>query len=169
MILVCCLLRIELMSYIAIEELKHAWVFRFKNLPISEQDLKAIKPMSIARSSALWSQFISKQVDHPDFFKEGDWPFNDATWVDKAPWEKSWESDNNSLPELINTHIDWQNNTTVYYCNSKKQVIETTWAVFKRCWKNFLMMDDGPILIAKKRKETVQFLSDGSFKIGMKP
>lgn len=156
------------MSYIAIDDLKHAWVFRFKNLPISEQDLKAIKPMSLARSSALWSQFISKQVDHPDFFSQGDWPFADDSWSDKAMWEKAWESDADALPEMILEHLTWQDNTTVYYCNSKKQVIETTWAVFKRCWKNFLMMDDGPILIGKKRPEAVQFLSNGTFKVGRK-
>ena len=156
------------MTYIPLDDIKHAWVFRFKNLPISEQDFKSIKAMSPARSSALWTQFISKQVDHPDFFKEGDWPFNDASWTDKAMWEKAWEGENPDLPELITDHLDWQNNTTVYYCNSKKQVLETTWAVFKRCWKNFLMMDDGPILIGKKRSEVVQFLSDGTFKIGHK-
>ena len=157
------------MNYISIDDLKYAWVFRFKQLPISEQDFNAIKPMSSARSSALWAQFISKQVDHPDFFKEGDWPFNDDTWTETLPWQKAWESDDEQLPEVILEQLDWQDNTTVYYCNSRKQVIETTWAVFKRCWKNFLMMDDGPILIAKKRSEAVQFLSNGNFKIGRKP
>jgi hypothetical protein len=30
-------------------------------------------------------------------------------------------------------------------------------------------MDDGCILIGKKRKESVQFNSNGSFKVGIKP
>ncbi|WP_306556766.1 DUF2947 family protein [Colwellia sp. M166] len=73
------------------------------------------------------------------------------------------------LPEQILAHLAWDNNTVVYYCSARDNVIETTWAVFKRCWKNFLFMDDGAILIAKKRKETAQFLSTGYFKVGHKP
>ncbi|WP_068545726.1 DUF2947 family protein [Thalassotalea crassostreae] len=156
------------MSYIAIDDLKHGWAFRFKALPISELDLKAIKPMSTDRSTGLWSQFISRQVDHPDFFKKGDWPFDENNWTETGEWQTRWESDDDSLPEEIMQAIDWQDNTTVYYCNSRKQVIECNWGAFKRCWKNFLMMDDGPILIGKKRPEAIQFLQSGQFKIGRK-
>jgi hypothetical protein len=47
-------------------------------------------------------------------------------------------------------------------------VIETTWDVFKRTWKNFLFMDDGPLLIGKKRDQVVQFMSNGTYRIGDK-
>ena len=73
------------------------------------------------------------------------------------------------LPELILEHINWDNNTVVYFCTARNNVIETTWMVFKRCWKNFLFMDDGSLLIGKKRKEVVQFLSNGTCKVGNKP
>lgn len=157
------------MSYIPLEQLKNAWVFKHKSLPISPSDLTKIKPMSAERSVTVWDTFISKQIDHPDFFKKGDWPENANTWNDQGKWESLWDSDDESLPELITDHIAWDNNTVVYFCVSRKMVIETTWAVFKRCWKNFLFMDDGPILIGKKRKETVQFFANGSFKVGIKP
>ena len=157
------------MNYIAIEELKHAWVFKRKDLPISVKDLAAIKPMASARAATLWGASISPSVDHPDFFSEGDWVFEKSTWSVKGFWESRWDSEEPELPEEITEHLAWENNTVVYFCLSRKVVIETTWAVFKRTWKNFLMMDDGPLLVAKKRKEVAQFLPNGTFKLGLKP
>jgi hypothetical protein len=156
------------MSYQPIEQLKNAWVFKHKSLPISAADLAKIKPMTSTRANILWDTFISKQVDHPDFFKKGDWAFNANNWLEQAKWEKVWDGDETALPELITQHLSWDNNTVVYYCSARNNIIETTWAVFKRCWKNFLFMDDGPILIGKKRKEVVQFNANGYFKIGNK-
>lgn len=157
------------MNYTPLNELKNAWIFKHKSLPIADSDLQKIKPMSTARANTLWDTFISKQVDHPDFFKKGDWAFNKETWVETDNWEKRWDSEESDLPALMAEHINWDANTVIYFCTTRNNVIETTWNVFKRCWKNFLFMDDGSILIGKKRKETVQFLSNGNFKIGQKP
>ncbi|MFT5815698.1 MAG: hypothetical protein ACI9VT_003472 [Psychroserpens sp.] len=157
------------MNYTSIDELKNAWVFKHNNLPISDSDKTKIKPMASDRAKVLWDGVISKQVDHPDFFKKGDWPENIASWQDNGKWESTWDSEEILLPEMILTHLQWDNNTVVYYCNARDNVIETTWAVFQRCWKNFLFMDDGAILLGKKRNEAVQFLSTGYFKIGKKP
>ena len=157
------------MSHIPLEQLKNAWIFKHKSLPISDVDLTKIKPMATDRANVLWDTFISRQADHPDFFKKGDWPFDQSSWQDQGKWEGIWDSNEEKLPELIATTIAWDNNTVVYYCSNRDNVIETTWAVFKRCWKNFLFMDDGCLLIGKKRKESVQFNSNGSFKVGNKP
>lgn len=157
------------MSYIPLEQLKNAWIFKHKSLPINEADLTKIKPMVKERANVLWDTFISRQVDHPDFFKKGDWPYDKSNWQEQGKWEGVWDSTEESLPELITTHIDWDNNTVVYYCSSRDNVIETTWLLFKRHWKNFLFMDDGPILIGKKRSQVLQFTSNGCFKVGEKP
>jgi len=156
------------MNYIPLEELKNAWVFKHKSLPIKPADLPKIKPMNTTRANTLWDTFISKQVDHPDFFKKGDWAFNTNAWHESANWEKDWDSDREELPELLHNYITWDNNTVVYFCSARNHVIETTWGIFKRYWKNFLFMDDGTLLIGKKRKETVQFLSNGTYKVGTK-
>jgi len=157
------------MSYIPLEQLKNAWIFKHKSLPISESDLTKIKPMAKDRANVLWDTFISRQVDHPDFFKKGDWSFDKSNWHEQGKWEGVWDSNEELLPELITEHIVWDSNTIVYYCSNRDNVIETTWAIFKRCWKNFLFMDDGPILIGKKRQQVVQFTSNGYFRIGEKP
>ncbi|MFT5815613.1 MAG: hypothetical protein ACI9VT_003387 [Psychroserpens sp.] len=157
------------MNYTSIDELKNAWIFKHKSLTISDSDKTKIKPMISTRAKVLWDGAISKQVDHPDFFKKGDWPENAASWLDNGKWENIWDSEACLLPEIILAHLKWDNNTVVYYCSSRDNVIETTWAVFQRCWKNFLFMDDGAILIGKKRNEAVQFLSTGYFKVGQKP
>lgn len=157
------------MSYTPLEELKNAWIFKHKSLPIQEKDLLKIKPMAKERANVLWDTFISRQVDHPDFFKKGDWPFDKSNWSEQGKWEGVWDSNEDKLPELMSEHIVWDNNTIVYYCSNRDNVIETNWGVFNRCWKNFLFMDDGPILIGKKRQQVVQFNSNGYFKIGEKP
>ena len=157
------------MSYIPLEQLKNAWVFKHKSLPISETDLTKIKPMTTDRAHVVWDTFVSRQVDHPDFFKKGDWPFDKSNWQEQGKWENIWDSNAENLPALITTHLAWDNNTVVYYCSTRDNIIETTWAIFKRCWKNFLFMDDGSILIGKKRSQVVQFTSNGYFKIGEKP
>lgn len=156
------------MNYIDIADLKNAWVFRHNSLPIADEDIAQIKPMSPARANVLWDTFISRQVDHPDFFKNGDWPQEKGTWKDNADWEKRWDSDEQELPALALEHLDWDDNTTVYFCCSRNYVIETRWAVFKRCWKNFLFMDDGSILVGKKRQQAVQFMSNGRFQVGQR-
>ena len=157
------------MNYLPLESLKNAWIFKHKSLPISDKNLTKIKPMTIERANILWDTFISKQVDHPDFFKKGDWPADKGNWLEQGKWEGIWDSNEVELPVLINDHLNWDNNTVVYYCSARDNVIETTWLTFQQCWKNFLFIDDGPILICKKRQQVVQFTSNGYFKIGQKP
>ncbi|WP_432453408.1 MULTISPECIES: DUF2947 family protein [unclassified Agarivorans] len=156
------------MNYISLTEHKKSWIFSRADMPISEQDAIAIKPMTETRASMLWKELVSKQVDHPDFFRKGDWAFSIETWQGQGNWENVWDSEQASLPEELVTHLQWQDNTVVYYCNDQRHIIETTWSTFQRCWKNFLFMDDGALLIGKKRNEVVQFLANGSFQWGSK-
>ncbi len=156
------------MNYLPLEQFKSSWVFRHKSLPLDDKSQTLIKPMTEQRSMVLWDSFISKTADHPDFFKQGDWPTNKSVWLDNGKWEGIWESNDEALPSAITEIIQWDENTTVYYCINRKQVIETTWSNFKKCWKNFLFIDDGTLLIGKKRQEAVQFYSNGQFKVGKK-
>ena len=90
-------------------------------------------------------------------------------WQEKASWQEAWDSDENTLPELILSHLDWDDNTNVLFFYDADRVVETTWKVFKAAWKNFLFFDDGPILLGKKRKQAVQFLQIGDFAVGLRP
>lgn len=156
------------MSYLSLSEHKKSWIFNRTDLPIRDDDRAAIKPMTTTRAATLWKELVSKQVDHPDFFSKGDWAFSVETWKAEGEWESVWDSDEVALPAAISAHLPWEANCVVYYCNDQHSVIETTWAVFQRCWKNFLFMDDGALLLAKKRNEVVQFLSNGHFRLGVK-
>ena len=93
------------MNYTSVDELKNAWIFKHKSLPISDGDKNRIKPMTASRAKMLWDAQISKQVDHPDFFKKGDWPENGNSWTDNGKWETIWDSDHEALPELSLIHI----------------------------------------------------------------
>ena len=156
------------MNYIPLEQCKYAWIFRHKSLPLDEKSLCLIKPMSEQRAMVLWDGFISNSADHPDFFKQGDWAYNKSTWLDNGKWEGIWDSSDSALPSIITESLNWDPNTVVYYCINRKLVIETTWRNFQTSWKNFLFVDDGTILMGKKRQEVVQFFSNGQFKVGKK-
>lgn len=162
-------LRQEIMSYLPLEEFKHAWIFRHQSMPASSEQQALIKPMTAERSNVLWDTFISKNAIHSDDFGKNDWPANNDNFSSTINWEARWESDDNDLPLEILDHIDWQDNTTVYYCLNRNQILETTWANFKQCWKNFLFLDDGTILLGKKRDQVLQFHSTGDCKLGIKP
>lgn len=157
------------MSYIPLQDYAKQWVFRHKDLPVSSEDLSAIKPMTPDRSLQLWQAQVSPQsLDH-SFFQKDDWAGNSKSWLETGPWQNAWDSDSNELPELMQGHFDWEQNTVVYVCYDSENVIETTWGVFQRAWKNFLFMDDGTLIIGRKRKQVAQFFDNGQMRIGLKP
>lgn len=154
------------MSYLPLDEYPRKWIFTHKSMPMSEQDLAQLKPMSQLRASQLWQENISAQSPDAERFSNQDWPSKTSNWLHEVDWMQEWESDEDTLPAEVLEHIDWQDDVTVYFCYEKYNVIETKWSVFKRNWKNFLFFDDGPILIGRRRKEALWFSTKGTVKIG---
>ncbi len=157
------------MDYISLENYRYTWFFKHQDLPIEESTLKLIKPLAEKSSDQLWHQLISKNVNHPDLFLKEDWPKRESTWQHQSNWQAAWEADKNNLPKIIQESFDWDKNTVVYFCYHADNIIETTWDVFVKHWKNFLFLDNGPILLAKRRQQVLQFFDTGEFKIGLKP
>jgi len=154
------------MSYLTLDEYQRKWIFTHQSMPVPEAQLQAIKPMTQARSSQLWQENISAQSPDADRLSSSDWPMNESNWKETIDWMAAWESDDESLPEAILEFIDWQDDVTVYFCYEKYNVIETKWSTFKKCWKNFLFYDDGPILIGRRRNEALWFDGNGNVKLG---
>lgn len=154
------------MSYLTLDEYQRKWIFSHHSMPVSEQDLESIKPMTPARASQLWKENISAHSPDVDRLSASDWPMKDANWKETLDWMIAWESDEPCLPVGIDEFLNWQDDVTVYFCYEKYNVIETKWSVFKRNWKNFLFYDDGPILIGRRRKEALWFDSKGNVKLG---
>lgn len=145
------------------------WIFRHRELPVAAADLEAILPLTPAASRQLWIQQISREATHATHFMNDDWPARNGVWTEQGEWQSAWDSDSNELPDILAAHLSWDDNTIVYFCYHAEHVIQTTWKVFRNNWKNFLFYDDEPLLIGKKRQQTVQFHSDGKFHIGMRP
>ncbi len=154
------------MSYLPIEQYKKAWIFRHKDLPVSDEDLLQIKPLTEARAEQVWSQQISKHCNHPGLFGADDWVNKNQTWLETDNWQQIWESDDNALPARLAEFLQWDDQTVVWFCYNSEHVIETRWDVFCRHWKNFLFFDDGPLLIGRKRKQVAQFHQTGNYRIG---
>ncbi|WP_413111471.1 DUF2947 domain-containing protein [Thaumasiovibrio sp. DFM-14] len=154
------------MNYLSLNEYARKWIFTHASMPVSEEHLAFIRPLTQARSSQLWREFISAMSPDADHFESGDWAAKESSWSDEIAWQDEWESDEPALPEAIAAFIDWEDNTPVYFCYEKYNVIETTWGVFKHTWKNFLFFDDGPMLIGRRKKQVLWFNSEGQVKLG---
>ena len=157
------------MNYLNWSDYKQGWIFRHREMPVPETDMAEIHPLTAAASEQLWRQQISKEATHASHFMNDDWPARNGVWTDQGEWQGPWDSDSAELPELMATHLSWEDNTQVFFCYSSVHVVQTTWQIFRKHWKNFLFFDDEPLLIARKRQQVVRFHSDGTFDIGIRP
>lgn len=128
------------MSYLPLDEYQRKWIFTHQSMPVPEEDLAFIKPMSQARSAQFWKENISAQSPDMDRLSSQDWPMSESNWLESVDWMAAWESDEPEMPQEVNAHIDWQDDVTVYFCYEKYNVIETKWSIFKKHWKNFCSM-----------------------------
>ncbi|MGB0662394.1 MAG: DUF2947 domain-containing protein [Pontibacterium sp.] len=156
------------MSYIALSDYSKGWIFRHRELPISAEHQAEIRPLTERRANEIWRAHISKASTHYSHFQAPDWAARKDAWLEESEWQAQWESDSNELPELLAEWLDWDKDTVVYVCYDSDNIIEIRWEVFKAAWKNFLFLDDGTLVIGKKRKQAAQFFEDGSFKLGQR-
>ncbi|GAB3476547.1 DUF2947 family protein [Marinomonas epiphytica] len=148
--------------YQALENFNKYWVFKRQDPQVSAADLQQIKWLADSNAANVWRDYVSNEQIHPDHLTENDWPANEAATQAVVNWEQAWDSEDEALPQECLDHlVHWNEDTKVYFCNHNEQVFETTWGVFQRCWKAFLFMDNGPILLGRKKKQAVQFFSDG--------
>lgn len=148
---------------------RQAWFFQHRELPVSLEDLEQIKPLAENDARQLWRQWISQEAEHSEAFAEDDWPSDKACWQVQGNWQSAWDREADELPEEIAQFIDWEGHIQVFFFYSASNVIQTSWQVFARNWKNFLFLDNGPLLLGKKRKQVVQFHTDGQFQLGQRP
>ncbi|MGR5114419.1 DUF2947 domain-containing protein [Photobacterium damselae] len=156
------------MNYIELDNYSRKWIFTHASMPVAETDLAQIKPLTQARSAQIWREFISSQSADADHFEQGDWAFDKNIWSEAKDWQTAWDEDENILPDGLLDSIQWEDNTTAFFCYEKYNVIETKWSVFKRNWKNFLFFDDGPMLIGRKQEQVLWFKSNGTYLQGLR-
>mgnify|MGYP000047093416 FL=1 len=150
------------MSYQSFASYPKAWIFKRKDPEISDADLEQLLVMSELRANQLWQDYVSKTHLHPDHFDATDWLKNPAQQLALVNWEKRWESNEMALPAEVLQHLEhWGDDTRIYFAYNSDEIIETSWGVFQRSWKNFLFFDNGPVLLGKKKQQAVQFFSDG--------
>ena len=155
-------------TYIPLDTYRRKWIFNHKDLPVSDEDKTGILPLTDKSAMLVWNQWISNKSSRDEQFTQGDWAAKANAWVKTDHWQSAWDSEDNSLPEMLAEFIQWPEDTQVYFCYEKYQVIETRWDVFVRNWKCFLFFDDGPILISPKQKQAVMFEQNGQYKLGVR-
>jgi len=151
------------MPYQSLDSFAKAWIFKRSDPFIQPEDLIQIKPFNDLRANQVWRDYISQERIHPDHLNPQDWCQDPGAIGLNLNWQVKWESEEAPLPDALLSHFEnWQDDTLVYFCYHQDHVIETNFGVFKRNWKNFLFFDNGPILLGRKKKQAVQFFSDGS-------
>ena len=153
-------------TYTPFEQYKRKWIFNHKDLPVTDEDKALIMPLDQKSSMEVWNKWISNKSSRTEQFAKGDWAAKDSAWVITEDWQAPWDSEEAALPEGFSEHFDWADDTPVYFCYEKYQVIETRWDVFVRNWKCFLFFDDGPLLISAKQKQAAIFHQSGQFQLG---
>ncbi|WP_028771661.1 DUF2947 domain-containing protein [Shewanella waksmanii] len=153
-------------TYLPLEQYKRKWIFNHKDLPVSEADKALIKPLDQKSSMEVWNKWISNRSSRTEQFTKGDWAAKGDAWSETDHWQSAWDSEDSSMPEILQLHFDWLEEAPVYFCYEKYQVIETTWGVFARNWKCFLFFDDGPLLISPKKKQAAIFHQSGQYQVG---
>ncbi|KZN12653.1 DUF2947 family protein [Marinomonas sp. TW1] len=150
--------------YQALSLFSKSWIFKRQDPKVVPEDLAQIHFLVASKAEQIWRDYISQDQLHPDLFTEHDWPNKvpEGIEINKAHWEKVWDSEASELPEEVLAHCNhWGEDTIVYFCCHNEQVFELNWGVFKRTWKAFLFLDNGPILVGKKKKQALQFHSNG--------
>ncbi len=156
------------MNYISLDNYKRKWIFTHQSMPVAEEDLKEIKPMSGFRASQLWFDFVSKKSPSLMHLSKEEWPLMPSTWVQEMQWQQSWDDETDLAADFWN-FFDLDDASIVYFCYGKDNIIETRWMTFKKYWKNFLFYDDDPLLLIKKKKNVAQFSQTGFVKLGARP
>ncbi|MFK4751756.1 MULTISPECIES: DUF2947 family protein [Oceanospirillaceae] len=157
------------MNYVSLNDFKWGWIFRHRELPVDSESLGLIRPLDKASANQFWKTHISKEAAHASHFLGDDWPSRNGVWQPKENWQLAWEADANAMPALMAQHIPWETNVTVFFCYDVDHIVQTRWDIFQRHWKNFLFVDDQPMLLGKSRDEVVRFFNDGSYQTGIRP
>ena len=154
------------MTYQSLETFSKNWIFKRHDPKVEPQDLQQIGLLSELKAAQIWRDYISSEHLHPDHFADYDWLKKPDLLVSKVAWEKAWDSEESALPEACLLHFSsWGEDTLVFFCCHNELVFELPWGVFKRCWKAFLFLDNGPVLIGKKKRQAAQFYSNGSLNL----
>ncbi|TPE48444.1 DUF2947 family protein [Maribrevibacterium harenarium] len=154
-------------QYREIEHFPKAWIFRREDPKVTAEDFAQIRLLSETAAANIWRDYISSDHLYPELLDGDHWLTTQA--CARCGWEARWESDDSVLPEEIIEHLqNWGDDTTVWFCCHSDLCFETTWGVFQRTWKAFLFLDTGPVLLGRKKKQAVQFYSDGTANLSLR-
>ena len=110
--------------------------------------------LSKTKSSEIWDKFIDNEAK--SYFQ-----LNNQNWIIKSKntvlgkWLEDFnKGDRESVKNVLDKKLYWENEDVVYYCISKYLIIESSWYEFKELWMSFLACeDDCPILINKMKPD----------------
>lgn len=138
-----------------------AWMFK----GLGHNDLAQVWPLTERSSAQIWQRFVSRKNRHPMLLAADEWPSLSATWLQS--WR--WEGAGGALPAVL-LQLPWADDARVYFAVMKERIIETSWAVFKKYWEDFVLIEnEGPFLMHPERLEVAYFGPNGAVGVGLRP
>ena len=152
-------------KYVDMNKYEGNWFFYDKAVPVNEQDIKLIKPLTKQYSIFLWSKYISQKNRHLMLLEKNEWP--NLLKIQEYNWAEDWNERNyNGLSEYLINKASFIDDDLIYFFWMKETGVETTWAIFLKYWINFLFEDEGPILISPEKDDAFSFGPSGTVLIG---
>ncbi|MCL2309055.1 MAG: DUF2947 domain-containing protein [Proteobacteria bacterium] len=135
------------------------WNFYVPDCPVSAACLSQIHPLTEASANELWREFISSDIFHPMQLSGDFWPTDSGIF---ARWDDDWHDDSSTaFVSWLRAALPWPDATPIIFTWSASSSVETSWAVFCECWRNFLFDDEGPLLWSLEQAQAVQFSPQG--------
>ncbi len=139
-------------------------VFYSNEKNLSDEVAKQIKPLSLASSEAFWKNIISEKNLSRVQLDQSDWICN-LKWKGFIYWLDNYnKGEYKKIEKLLREYLNWNQDLPVYFCCGYSDIIKTTWSIFTQYWMNFVEYeDDGPILLAEKKREIITITPLGYF------
>ena len=152
------------LEYSDIRHYGELWMFTDPEIPVDEDELDFIKPLTEESSIRLWNEMFSEKLWHAVLLEKEGWTGKNIKWESEYSWLLDW-NDNKPCPPILD-QICRSEEAIVYFAWGRHGTYETIWRIFKKYWLNFLFNDEGPILFSLDDDWIVQFFPSQILQIG---
>lgn len=130
--------------------------------PLPADCLSELHPLTEESACDLWAEFICPSARHPMQLPAEAWPVRLYSSDMTANWQEDWNDDSAIVfRDWLGGTLPWAPDTPVVFTWSAARSVATSWKIFLRCWRHFLVDDEGPFLWSLSHAEAIAFTPRG--------
>lgn len=145
------------------------WPFFAKDCAVPADCLPLVRPLTEDAARAAWCEFVDSDArrSHPALLPTTSWPVQLLSSATSAHWQVDWNADAAiDFSTWMGGAVSWSQDTSVIFTWSATDAVETTWSVFRRCWRSFLFDDEGPFVWNLHHLDAIRFMPSGVAYVG---